>query len=150
MGVTLNQCLVGLHPLARGMVELEWLCLCNLFSLKISEVTWVVNGVYELPFVWGYHRDCAPDGGIAAALANGEVLLLGSMMSFVGVTRPRANEPYQGDAVIALRHVLNHYVTMFLRQVNSTGLDNCDKLCLQILIINMRFSLICSSRISRP
>ena len=82
----LNQCLVGLHPLARGMVELEWLCLCNLFSLKISEVTWVVNGVYGLPFILGYFRDCASDGGIAAALANGEVLLLGSMMSFVGET----------------------------------------------------------------
>lgn len=73
-----------------------------------------------------------------------------NLSSICGVTRPRANEPYQGDAVIALRHVLNHYVTMLPRQVNSTGLDNLDKLCLQILIINMRFSLICSSPTSRP
>ena len=73
-----------------------------------------------------------------------------NLSSISGVTRPRANEPYQGDALIALRHVLKHYVTMLLRQVNSTGLDNLDQLCLQISIINMRFSLICSSRTSRP
>ena len=62
-----------------------------------------------------------------------------NLSSICGVTRPRANGPYQGDAVIALRHVLKHYVTMLPRQVNLTGLDNLDKLCLQILIINMRF-----------